>query len=184
MEEDITSIQIGDYTKFKDHEGHWILIYKGEIVMTDHPIEFEDFEEFYQMASGNILISGLGLHVMSDKLLGKDGVEQVTILEKSQEVIALSDRWYDDDPRVTVIQADVFTWDPPEDAHYDYVWHDIWNTVTCGNVDEMDTLIAKYASFADTQVGWREQDARDRKEGKPNALPCNGETDIEKLEIK
>jgi spermidine synthase len=86
----------------------------------------------------------------------KGTVEHITVIEKSPDVIKLSGphylKRYPD--KLTIIQADAFTWEPPKGMRYDVVWHDIWNNNCSDNLVEMDQLEQKYEYIADWQGCW------------------------------
>jgi hypothetical protein len=108
---------------------------------------------------GHVLISGLGLGLILDSILQspESSVERITLLELSPEVIALVgqhllERYPE---RLEILEADVFTWQPPTDIHYSVVWHDIWpNPQAPETLAEMETLEARYLSLCDWHGCW------------------------------
>lgn len=119
--------------------------------MTDTPAEMEDHEFILDLAFGSVLITGLGLGMLASNLLLKKDITQVTVIEKSAEVIALVGSQYQD-PRLKIIHADAFTYEP--DQVYDFVWHDIWSDIFVGNLLEMNTLFLKYRHFVREYQGF------------------------------
>lgn len=108
---------------------------------------------------GHVLITGLGLGMIVDSLLqpADSPVERITLIELSEDVIRLVgphlEARYGD--RLTVHRADAYTWQPPDDARYSVVWHDIWPNPQDPAVEaEMGLLEARYGPFADWQGSW------------------------------
>lgn len=127
----------------------------GTIVMSNTEMEIREHREMILQAHGHVLLNGLGLGVCLKAILAKTQVLSVTVIEKSPEVIALVGPSFKD-PRLTIIQADAFTWKPPKGAHYDVVWHDIWDNMCSDNLPEMTRLKRKYGRLCDWQGCWAE----------------------------
>jgi len=132
----------GDYTR---------LVHNRIIVMSDTPAEAHEHTPLYKAATGNVLINGLGIGFGLQAVLSKPAVKSVIVVEKSKDVIKLVGRQIKD-PRVTVINADAFEYQP--DCKYDVVWHDIWNEIDEDNKPQMLTLRKKYARRAKWQGFW------------------------------
>lgn len=113
------------------------------IVMSNTPDEIRDFSYFTQVANGSILINGLGIGCVLKVLLDKPEVTKITVIEKSEDVINLVAPHFNDN-RLTIINADAFTYKPPKDEKYDFVWHDIWDYICADNLKEMSKLHRKY----------------------------------------
>jgi len=141
----------------------------GHVVMTDTPSELCDLREPVRRAvGGRVLVNGLGLGIVLQAVLEEPGVEHLTVVEASEDVIALvAPHWgarYGD--RLTVVHADAFKWRPPMGARYRVVWHDIWDDVTTDNLAGMRKLHAKYRRRCDWQGSWcRRECARLRRIG-------------------
>ena len=146
-------IQPGEYKKLKRD---------GVMVMSNAPDEIRDFMPFVHRSRGSVLVNGLGLGVLLRALLAKDEVEEVTVIEKSADVIKLVAPTYAHDKRLTIIHADAFEYKPPKGKRYNCVWHDIWDTICSDNLPEMKTLHRKYGRCSDFQLSWcrRECEAR------------------------
>jgi hypothetical protein len=123
------------------------------IVMSNTPMEIDDFQRFVSFAHGNILINGLGLGVVLKALLNKREVKSVTVIEKSEDVIKLVAPYFKD-KRVKIVHADAFTYKSPKNQHYDYVWHDIWDNICSDNLLEMKKLHRKYGKRTEHQYSW------------------------------
>lgn len=125
----------------------------GVMVMSDTPAEIEDHLAFINLATGSVLINGLGIGMCLKAVLAKKDVTDVTVIEMSPDVIKLVGDHYKD-PRLTIINASAFDYKPPKDKEYRAVWHDIWDHITSDNLPEMTRLHRKYANKACWQGSW------------------------------
>lgn len=125
----------------------------GEVIMSNTPDEIRDFLGFLREAKGSVLVNGLGLGVTLKALLDKPEVTDITVIENSEDVIKLVAPSYND-PRLTIIHGDAFTWEPPKGKTYDAVWHDIWDNICADNLPEMKKLHRKYGRRAKHQQSW------------------------------
>ena len=136
---------------------------RGTIVMSNTPDEIRDFSRFVHRAKGSVLVNGLGLGVLLKALLNKPEVTNVTVIEKSEDVIKLVAPTYLSDQRVKIINADAFEYVPPKNQRFDAVWHDIWDYICADNLEEMKKLHRKYGRRTEYQESWcRAQCERDR----------------------
>jgi hypothetical protein len=126
------------------------------IFMSDTPNEMRDHREAALRARGACLINGLGLGMILAAALRKPDVTDVTVVEFDADVIALVGPTYADDPRLTIVHADAFTYQPPPGRRYAMVWHDIWDRISVTNLEPMAALIRKYEPIADWQGCWAE----------------------------
>lgn len=126
----------------------------GRVIMSNTPAEMRDLSWFICQARGNVLINGLGLGCALAKILGKEDVKFVTVIENSKDVIKLIAPFFKNDPRVTIIHADAFEWKPPQGIRYNAVWHDIWDDICGDNLPEMTRLHRKYGRRTDWQGSW------------------------------
>ena len=124
------------------------------VVMSNTPMEVRTNREFITQANGKVLINGLGLGMVLAEILKKPDVQSVTVIEASVEVIALVAPAFQSDPRVQIIHANAFEWQPAKDERFDVVWHDIWDCICAENVAEMRTLESKYIGRAWWQASW------------------------------
>ena len=116
----------------------------GHVIMSNTPDEIRDFTPFLSNAKGVILINGLGMGCLVKALLEKEAVEEIIVIEKSLDVINLVAPYFND-KRLTIINDDAFTYQPPKNKKYDYIWHDIWDDICADNLPEMAKLHRKYA---------------------------------------
>lgn len=126
----------------------------GDIIMSNTPDEIRDFWRFVCRAKGSILVNGLGLGVLLKALLNKPEITDVTVIEKSEDVIKLVGETYRKDKRVTIIHADAFDYQPPKGKRYNAVWHDIWDNICSDNLEEIKRLHRKYGRKTDYQESW------------------------------
>lgn len=111
------------------------------IVMLDTSLEYLQHEPLWQGATGNVLIGGLGIGFVNQKLMDNPNVTSVTIVEKNQEVIDLVWQHCPKDSRFTLVHADMETWIPPQGSYWDYAWLDSWINNNPLNPDEYATLM-------------------------------------------
>jgi hypothetical protein len=134
----------------------------GTMVMSNTPDEIRDFQHFTRKAHGNILINGLGLGVVITELLSKKDIQSITVIEASDDVIKLVAPSFND-PRLTIIHADAYTYQPPKNAAYDFVWHDIWDYICADNLPQMSRLHRKYGKRAKWQDSWAKHECQRQK---------------------
>ena len=100
------------------------------------------------------MINGLGLGVTLKLVLAKPEVKNVTVIEKSADVIKLVAPTYCEDPRLVILNKDAFEYNPPKGVRYDAVYHDIWNNISSDNLPEMHKLHRKYGRRCAWQGSW------------------------------
>ena len=144
----------GPYTQLTHH---------GSIIMSDTPAEIRDLYPLMgDRSHGRMLFNGLGLGVALQGALDQPAVEHVTALEISPDVIALVGEYWKAryGERLTIVEADAFTWKPPKGVRYDAVWHDIWPTICGKHWPEMSKLHRKYGRRCDWQDSWCRYETR------------------------
>ena len=102
-------------------------IYKGagELVMVDHDPELRTHLEFVMRASGNVLVTGLGLGCVIRGLLHIGRCDRITVVERSRDVIRLV--WpYVVHDRVRLVYGDARDF-VKNCREFDYAWHDLWS---------------------------------------------------------
>lgn len=124
------------------------------IVMTNTPMEILTNREAYEAATGRVLINGLGLGMLLEAILSKPDVTYVRVIEKEQDVIDLVGPHFAHDPRVEIVCADALTYKPAKGEHFDFAWHDIWDTIGGDNLPEMATLGRRYNKRICDAQGW------------------------------
>lgn len=125
---------------------------KNEVVMSNTPMEVITNRAAADMATGRVLINGLGLGMLLHYILQKPDVTEVVVVEQSKDVIDLVAPTFLPNPKVSLAWGDAFTYPPT--GTFDFVWHDIWTYVSDENLKEMDELESKYAHVAARQLSW------------------------------
>jgi len=109
------NITPGDYVR---------LTHRGEILMSNTPMEERTNMWFCMNAYGDVLLGGLGIGMVIMAIQDKPEVKSITVLEKNSEVIELVDKQLPFNEKVEIIHADVFAWKP--NKKYDCIYMDIW----------------------------------------------------------
>ena len=130
-------------------------------VMTDTPAEYQDHAHLFEHGRGRVLMHGLGLGCALSALLVNPEVEHVDVVDANADVIAMVGPYYRDYP-VTIHHASCVDKVWPDDARWDYVWHDIWTYVSEDNLDDETAehgisygrLAELFAGRADRQGAW------------------------------
>lgn len=146
----------GLYTKLVSHHQDG----RAEVVMSNTPMEYNTNLKFMQQAKGRVLINGLGLGLVLNSILQKPEVDEVWVIEKSADVIALVAPMFNGNPRVKLFHHDAFSFQPPEGIIFDVVWHDIWTYISSDNLKEMDALEALYKDRCEWQASWCRNECR------------------------
>ena len=143
-------------------------------VMMDTPAEYADHADLFEHARGRVLLHGLGLGCAVSALLADPAVDHIDVVEANADVIALVGPYYRGYP-VTIHHASCVekTW--PDDARWNYVWHDIWTEVAVDNLDDETAehgisygrLAQLFADRADRQGAWAFDLVVDHLDGPP-----------------
>ena len=144
-------VPVGEYTRLIRGSG----IFR-DVIMSDTPAEIMDHLDFIREARGKVLINGLGLGVALNAILQKPEVEQVTVIEISEDVVKLVGQHYMDKAKskLKIILADALTWRPEKGERFDVVWHDIWDNICSDNLESMKKLHRSYGRKCDWQGSW------------------------------
>jgi hypothetical protein len=126
----------------------------GGTMMSNTPAEIYDHMEFSNNAKGHILINGLGLGIVLEMVLNNPEVTKITVIEKDPEIIQLVAPFFANEPKIEIICADAFDYQPPKGIRYGAVWHDIWMNICSDNLPEMTKLHRKYGKKTDWQGSW------------------------------
>lgn len=138
-------------------EGTYMGLFRGrEVVMSSTPAEIADLYGLFDHAYGRVLVNGLGLGVALAGVLANREVTAVTVIESSPDVIQLVGPTFTNDPRVTIIEANAFEYQPPRGARYEAVWHDIWDNICTDNLKGITQLKRRYGHRAEWQGAWCE----------------------------
>jgi len=140
----------GDYTVLYQHiSGKWMNI------MDDTEEEAEQASTFLSVATGDVLLAGLGLGMVLRTLVDNSKVSSITVIEKYQEVIDLLSPHIPSSKKIKIINDDIYTWTP--DKTYDVAWFDSYIYPMDGE-DPLGTYLIdmtdKYKSFVGTAYFW------------------------------
>jgi hypothetical protein len=124
------------------------------VVMSNTPDEIRDHYPLKYNATGHVLINGLGLGMCIEMIRHSEDVTRITVIENSKDVITLVAPTYRADPKVEIIHADAYDYQPPKGIRYGAVWHDIWDAICTDNLPEMARLHRKYGRRTDWQGSW------------------------------
>ena len=118
----------------------------------------------FHISCGHALVHGLGLGCAVE-LLFYEGMEKVTVVELSQDVIDLvgphlKSRHGD---KLEIVCADALTWKPPKGMRYSIVWHDIWPTICLDNLPQIKKLNRRYGGKCDWQSYWAKREMKKMK---------------------
>jgi hypothetical protein len=102
------------------------------MIMSDTCPEVDDFMRVGQNLAGHVLVTGLGIgmavHILTTYRPVAKNVKSITVVEIDRQVVRLTGRFYEkSDPRVRIINADAWEWEPPPGTMFDAAWHDIWD---------------------------------------------------------
>lgn len=141
----------------------------GQVIMSDTPDEIRDHRGAIFQAKGRCLVAGLGIGMVARAMLMKPEVTHVTIVEQSPDVIKLVAPWLTSQfpGRVTIVEADILSWQPPKGEKWDAAWFDIWDDICADNLDEMKTLHRRFAR----RVAWKGSWAREQCERNQRRYP-------------
>lgn len=128
-------IRFGIHTKLIEKNG---TLWMSDTLWERNSNSFPLFE-----AQGNVLISGLGLGLVTKAILKIDTVKKVVVNEISEDIINLIAPYLPKDDRLTINCADAFTWNI-NGLKFNTVWHDIWAFYNGDTYEESKELHKKY----------------------------------------
>ena len=114
------------------------------VVMSNTHMEVFTNRQAFAASKGFVLINGLGMGMLLEAILAKPEVNRVRVVELDDDVLKLVGPHFSSDPRVELVHHDALTYKPPRGEQYDFVWHDIWDTITSDNLPQMKALTRKY----------------------------------------
>jgi len=147
----------GMYHRFdeKAAPGKYVRLLEGNLVwMSDAPRERYTNLEFIRRAHGHVLVAGLGIGMVIPPLLAKDGVKNITVIEREPDVIKLVGSQVGSlrgkgTKYARILQGDIHDWRPPRGMRFNTIWLDIWPDVCADNWDEMVELQRVFAHYLD-----------------------------------
>lgn len=134
------------------------LVQDGRIWMSNTSFEVKTHKGMLSAARGHVLVAGLGIGMATDALLRKPEVTHVTVVENSPDVLTLTGPIYENEPRVTLIEADIATWIPDPSLRFDLAWFDIWPSVDADNLPMMGALRRRYEPIVAQAMCWAEME--------------------------
>jgi hypothetical protein len=124
-------------------------------IMMDSEKEYKEHNLLWENLNGKILIGGLGIGMVNEKLITSNDVTKVTIVEKHQEVIDMVWPYCKKDNRFEIIHEDVETWNIPSEYYWNYAWFDTWIGGVSGDIFEYcNMLLQKYSPYCDKIDFW------------------------------
>lgn len=127
---------------------------KGQLMMSDTPMERKTNAEFVRKAHGNVLVAGLGLGLILHPILAKEDVTSVTVVEKYEDVIALIGPTVQH-PKLAIVQGDIYTWKPAKGTKYDTIYFDVWAEQSTDTLKDMAKLHLRFNKHK-VKGGWME----------------------------
>lgn len=143
--------------KNESAEEYTVLLKDGCLmpIMQDSYAEYAEHQWLWDNATGDVLIGGLGIGLVHQKLMDNPDVTSVTIVENSQDVIDLVWEHCVKDDTFNLVVADIETWVIPEDSNWDVAWFDTWIVDNSLNMLEYKQLMeTKYGSVVTTIGSW------------------------------
>ena len=147
--------------------GTYEILYNNDkqiVVMSDNLMEIEDQEEFLGVAEGHIVIGGLGLGIITLRLLKKKGIKSITVIEIDQDVIDLVSPRLTSYPEVSVVQGDVRNFNcnilkfSP-----DYVYMDIWDNACRSSLQDRISVLNHWKQCCKHCFAWALERSRGKK---------------------
>lgn len=122
------------------------LMHRGSAIMSDTEMEKRTNSAFVRNAHGKVLIGGLGIGLILLAVQDKDEVKNITVIEKSREVIDLVANQLPLNDKVEIVNADVFEYSPTE--KYNTIYMDIWDYINQDVYrEQMRPLISRYRKY-------------------------------------
>lgn len=149
----------GDYIKLRtSDEG----LASGGVMMSNTPDELGDHQDLMEGAYGRVLVHGLGLSCVVSGLLANPMVQHVDVVDLDEDVIKMVGPAYKDEDRVTIHHGNALTYEWPDDARWDFAWHDIWATINDDNLRHgtaetgvgYDDLLLRFKDRVTFQQAW------------------------------
>ncbi len=144
--------------KNESHTNYCVLI-KDDCpmpIMQDSTAEYNEHQWLWDNAVGDVLIAGLGIGMVNEFLINAPNITSVTIVENSQDVIDLVWPHCAKDNRFNLIKADIETWTPPANSHWNVMWFDTWcsDNPLSGN-DYKTAMVNRYLPYCSIMGFWQ-----------------------------
>ena len=99
--------------------------------MSDGPCDYRRMQKYAEVAEGDVLVAGLGLGLFIHELAKNDRVGDVTVVERSPEVIGLildSIKGCMPEHIIRIVQEDFWSYLLADNRDYGMVMVDVWST--------------------------------------------------------
>jgi len=153
-------------------EGKYTFLYRDNIlVMSDTPDEKMDHYAAVKNANGNCLIAGLGIGMVLNAIAKKENVNQIDVVEISQDVIDLVAPHYKSiyGDKINFICSSIFDYVPEKGKYYQMAWFDIWDYLCTDNLEEMSILHKKFSKKAKWKGSWGREYLKIRQKQETNS---------------
>lgn len=129
----------------------------GEVVMEDSPRELRRHLPVLLVASGRVLVSGLGLGCVLRGLLALPEVEHVDVVEIDRDVAAMVWPEFESERRCTLILGDTLKVRWPKQQRWDFAWHDVWCEPDAPDCLHLlhGRILTRYQGMVSRQGAWQ-----------------------------
>lgn len=123
---------------------------RGGLVMTDTDMEQRTNARFVRMATGDVLVAGLGLGMILLPAARKESVRSILVVEKYQDVIDAvlpqikSALKPEEAGKIAVVCEDILVWKAPKGFKFDCIYFDIWPSICTDNLKQMALLHCRF----------------------------------------
>jgi hypothetical protein len=125
----------------------------GQLVMSDTPYERRTNYDVCARAHGRVLVAGYGLGMILTSLLPNEAVDEVVVVEKCPDVVALVDPHIRRhvgaraSRKLIVLDGGIHEMRPALSGKFDVLWFDIWGDTSTDSLAEMTALTRKYRAL-------------------------------------
>ena len=113
---------------------------KWNVVNVKSSLALREFYSSYDLAQGNVLLSGFGFGVLPQWIASKSSVTSVTVVEKCQEVIDLFNINNTLDPKIKIVIDDIHTYKSSE--QFDWAMFDHYEDDIAHSKEELELINA------------------------------------------
>lgn len=143
--------------------GKYLVLYHKtrKSVMTNNLMEMDDQEEFLSVAKGDVIVGGLGLGLIVDRLEEKEGIKSITVIESDIDIIKLNTpfEW----KKTQIIHGDVRSFSFNEEIKSpDFVFLDIWDDCESSSYEDRLSVLDYWNQYCKKCYVW----ALDRSKNK------------------
>jgi hypothetical protein len=130
------------------------------LVMSDTDAELDEAMAVYWACQrpdvSRVLINGLGLGLTVQMALARPQVEHVDVVEISPELVAFISQHITDE-RIHYHVGDAHEFRFPPGTTWDFIWHDIWDTICADDNASRTRLRRRYARKCKWQACWTDR---------------------------